>query len=174
MDFSVLNPRCITTSGLASFPFARRYLENRFFFLFLQLLRCFSSLGLSSYTLLIHVWILTLVSELPHSVISGSQTMCVYPKLFAAYHDLLRLLMPRHSPCALLSLIFKLIFGLHSRVTCLNCCLSSLLLISTYLKRNYFFFLYYLNSIFLQFVCFTLIRTICSFQRTLERTLWWV
>ena len=32
-------------SGLASFPFARRYLENRFFFLFLRVLRCFSSPG---------------------------------------------------------------------------------------------------------------------------------
>ena len=32
------------SSGLASFPFARRYLENRCFFLFLKLLRCFSSL----------------------------------------------------------------------------------------------------------------------------------
>ena len=30
-------------SGLASFPFARRYLGNRCFFLFLLLLRCFSS-----------------------------------------------------------------------------------------------------------------------------------
>ena len=30
--------------GLGSFPFARRYLGNRFFFLFLQVLRCFSSL----------------------------------------------------------------------------------------------------------------------------------
>ena len=30
--------------GLASFPFARRYLGNRVCFLFLQVLRCFSSL----------------------------------------------------------------------------------------------------------------------------------
>ena len=30
-------------AGLASFPFARRYLGNRCFFLFLELLRCFSS-----------------------------------------------------------------------------------------------------------------------------------
>ena len=30
-------------SGLASFPFARRYLGNRCFFLFLRVLRCFSS-----------------------------------------------------------------------------------------------------------------------------------
>ena len=32
--------------------------------------------------------------------------ICAYPQLIAAYHVLLRLLMPRHSPCALLSLIF--------------------------------------------------------------------
>ena len=31
--------------GLASFPFARRYLGNRCFFLLLELLRCFSSGG---------------------------------------------------------------------------------------------------------------------------------
>ena len=30
--------------------------------------------------------------------------MCSSPRLIAACHDLLRLLMPRHSPCALLSL----------------------------------------------------------------------
>ena len=35
-------PEC-KHSGLASSPFARRYLENRCFFLFLGLLRCFSS-----------------------------------------------------------------------------------------------------------------------------------
>ena len=40
----------------------------------------------------------------PHSVISGSKPMCGSPKLFAACHDLHRLLMPRHSPCALISL----------------------------------------------------------------------
>ena len=40
----------------------------------------------------------------PHSVISGSLPMCGSPKLIAACHDLHRLLMPRHSPCALISL----------------------------------------------------------------------
>ena len=34
-----------TRSGLGSFPFARRYFGNRCFFLFLRLLRCFSSPG---------------------------------------------------------------------------------------------------------------------------------
>ena len=40
----------------------------------------------------------------PHSEISGSQLICSSPKLIAAYHVLHRLLMPRHSPCALLRL----------------------------------------------------------------------
>ncbi len=41
--------------GLGSFPFARRYLGNRLFFLFLRVLRCFSSPGLSSYTYLFSI-----------------------------------------------------------------------------------------------------------------------
>ena len=40
----VRTPEC-THSGLGSFPFARRYLGNHFCFLFLRLLRCFSSPG---------------------------------------------------------------------------------------------------------------------------------
>ena len=36
-------PRRTRSFGLASFPFARRYLGNRCFFLLLELLRCFSS-----------------------------------------------------------------------------------------------------------------------------------
>ena len=42
----------------------------------------------------------------PHSEISGSQLICSSPKLIAAYHVLHRLLMPRHSPCALLCLTY--------------------------------------------------------------------
>ena len=45
--------------------------------------------------------------EFPHSDIFGSLTICVYPKLFAAYRVLRRLLMPRHSPCALCSLTYS-------------------------------------------------------------------
>ena len=41
---AVRTPEC-THSGLASSAFARRYLRNRCFFLFLRLLRCFSSPG---------------------------------------------------------------------------------------------------------------------------------
>ena len=46
--------------------------------------------------------------EFPHSEIFGSLTMCVYPKLIAAYRVLHRLLMPRHSPYALCSLALSL------------------------------------------------------------------
>ena len=42
----------------------------------------------------------------PHSVICGSKLICSSPQLIAACHDLHRLLMPRHSPCALISLTF--------------------------------------------------------------------
>ena len=41
-------PGCNAASGLGSFPFARHYLGNHFCFLFLRVLRCFSSPGLAS------------------------------------------------------------------------------------------------------------------------------
>ena len=41
---TVRTPAC-THTGLGSFPFARRYSGNRCFFLFLRVLRCFSSPG---------------------------------------------------------------------------------------------------------------------------------
>ena len=40
-------------------------------------------------------------ARFPHSDISGSMAVCASPKLFAAYHVFHRLLVPRHSPCAL-------------------------------------------------------------------------
>ena len=60
-----------------------------------------------SYGYLIHRTIPEYCSGvLPHSEISGSRLICSSPKLFAACHVLHRLLMPRHSPCALISLTF--------------------------------------------------------------------
>ena len=47
---AVRTPEC-THSGLGSFHFARRYFGNRFFFLFLRLLRCFSSPGSPPYVM---------------------------------------------------------------------------------------------------------------------------
>ena len=40
----------------------------------------------------------------PHSDIHGSKDICSSPWLFAAYHVFHRLLVPRHPPCALISL----------------------------------------------------------------------
>ena len=44
VNFAVRTPTC-TQVGLGSSAFARRYSQNRCFFLFLRLLRCFSSPG---------------------------------------------------------------------------------------------------------------------------------
>ena len=50
----------------------------------------------------IHIQILEVCSSrFPHSEISGSKAVCASPKLIAAYHVFHRLLVPRHSPCAL-------------------------------------------------------------------------
>ena len=54
----------------------------------------------------------------PHSDIHGSKPACGSPWLFAAYHVLHRLLVPRHSPYALSSLTSSLrYFGV--------CCVTS-------------------------------------------------
>ena len=61
-----------------------------------------------SYTYLIQCTILEYCSSgFPHSEICGSTDICSFPQLIAAYHVLRRLLMPRHSPCALYSLTFE-------------------------------------------------------------------
>ena len=102
---TVLNPECITTLGLASSHSARRYFGNLFWFLFLRLLRCFSSAGLPLYTYFIQYSVSEYCSDgFPHSEIHGLTDICSSPWLIAACHVLLRLLMPRHSSYALLSL----------------------------------------------------------------------
>src|SRR5690554_896721 len=91
--------------GLGSSRFARRYWGNRFFFLFLRVLRCFSSPGLPSSTYEFSTRYLDITpSGFPHSDIPGLLLACSSPRLFAAYHVLRRLLVPRHSPFALINL----------------------------------------------------------------------
>ena len=94
------------TAGLGSSPFARRYWGNRYYFLLLRVLRCFSSprsphaqrdVGIAP-------------DGLPHSDILRSTGICPSLRLFAACHVLLRLREPRHPPCALLSLRFSFLF----------------------------------------------------------------
>ena len=84
----LLQPRSrLDVNGLGSSHFDRHYFGNRYFFLFLQVLRCFSSLG----------WLTPKSARdlqsrrFPDSDISGLLPVCKSPELFAAYHVLLRL-----------------------------------------------------------------------------------
>ena len=65
-------------------------------------------LTLCIYVKMIHLQCIGLL----HSDICGSFRACRSPQLFAAYRVLLRLPMPRHSPCALFSLTFA--YGISS------------------------------------------------------------
>ena len=59
------------------------------------------------HTLWIGVWMTGVFpAGFPHSDICGSMDICSSPQLFAAYHVFLRLLVPRHPPCALSCLTF--------------------------------------------------------------------
>ena len=72
-------PWC-THHGLGSFPFARRYLGNRCFFLFLRLLRCFSSPGSLPYVMYWRMddWSSDVCSsDLPRSFHQGSTCLDV-------------------------------------------------------------------------------------------------
>jgi hypothetical protein len=94
--------------GLGCSAFARRYWRNHCCFLFLWVLRWFTSprcprtaygfgggsFGISQ-------------REFPHSEIPGSKLVCSSPGLIAAYRVLHRLLVPRHSPYTLSSLTIR-------------------------------------------------------------------
>ena len=63
------------------------------------------------HTLWIGVWMTGVrPAGFPHSDICGSMDICSSPQLFAAYHVFLRLLVPRHPPCALFCLTSLLPF----------------------------------------------------------------
>ena len=108
---AVRTPRCMHR-GLASFPFARRYSGNRCFFLFLRLLRCFSSPGSPPHVM---DWrtdacgLRMRVSPFRHLRISG------YVPLPAAFRSLSRLSSaPGARASALCSFLLDLFFSLPS------------------------------------------------------------
>ena len=105
-NIAALQPRyCRNNSGLGCSPFARHYWGNHFCFLFLRVLRCFSSPGWP-YVLLRNIRHKT--DGLSHSGACGSIRICQSPQIFAACHALLRLREPRHPPYALCNfLCFK-------------------------------------------------------------------
>jgi hypothetical protein len=93
---------------LGSSPFARHYSGSRGFFPFLRLLRCFSSpaclpcpmdSGRDTHALP--------CVGFPIRRSRGQRMVSSSPGLIAAAHVLLRLLAPRHPPCALCLLIMK-------------------------------------------------------------------
>ena len=106
---AVLQPRpCRNRTGLGSCAFARHYWRNHCYFLFLRVLRCFSSPG-------------SLPSSMddaqcaPGCPIRRSTLVtgiCPSAWLIAACHVLLRLREPRHPSCALLSFpyAFEILF----------------------------------------------------------------
>src|SRR5260370_1182889 len=78
---------------------------NIVFFLFLEVLRCFSSLGSRRATYGFSDGRLGITpAGFPHSGILGSKPACGSPRLIAASHALRRFLAPRHPPFALSSL----------------------------------------------------------------------
>src|SRR5437870_13619484 len=105
----VPQPREDKSSRFRLFRFRSPLLTESFHFLFLGLLRCFTSPRVASpdYEFIRRYSSVTW-SGLSHSEIHGSKPACGSPWLIATYYVLHRLLAPRHSPKALSSLITKL------------------------------------------------------------------
>ena len=115
-------PICIATYGLASSAFARHYSQNLVWFLFLRLLRCFSSAGSLPYTMdscMDHRFFTCVVSQF------GNLRIEAYLQLPAAYRSLSR---PSSAPDAkaftlcssLLELLSFAIFAWVSQIICYN------------------------------------------------------
>ena len=90
------NPLAARRQSLGSSHFARHYSGNHCYFLFLRLLRCFSSAGWLSFE-----WYIFNIPGCPIRKPADITLVCSSPQLIAAYHVLHRLSNPRHSPCAL-------------------------------------------------------------------------
>ena len=92
------NPPAARRQSLGSSHFARHYSGNHYYFLFLRLLRCFSSAGwLPDYSGCYAFSITGCPIRKPADI----TLVCSSPQLIAAYHVLHRLSDPRHPPCAL-------------------------------------------------------------------------
>ncbi len=90
------NPAAARHPGLGCSLFARHYSGNHYCFLFLSLLRCFSSGGWLSFEYTDFIGM-----GCPIRIPGDIALVCSSPRLFAAYHVLHRLLLPRHPPSAL-------------------------------------------------------------------------
>ena len=102
-------PRHRNASGLGCSDFARHYFRNRGFFLFLQVLRWFTSLGSLAPAYGFSGPFPRFAREgFPIRRSPDITPVCGSPELIAACHVLHRLILPRHPPCALSSLTIEL------------------------------------------------------------------
>src|SRR3954452_2409625 len=89
-------------TGLASSAFARHYSRNHYCFLFLRVLRCFTSPRYPPHPMYSDTGNTTsLVLGFPIRTSSDQRSVDSSPRHNAASHVLHRPLMPRHPPCAL-------------------------------------------------------------------------
>ena len=123
-------PAGLHVHSLGSSPFARRYLGNHCCFLFLGVLRCFSSPGALRAAYAFSRRSLPTTEEgFPHSETLGSTPAYGSPRHFGVRPVLLRHLAPRHPPCALPTLSYGCRSALHRGV-------SSVTRSVTYLNRT--------------------------------------
>ena len=83
-------PRHAAHPGLGSFPFARRYSGNRFFFLLLRLLRCFSSPGSLPHTIMPMALFMYGCMRVPHAGFPIQTPMALW--IFAPPHGFSQLI----------------------------------------------------------------------------------
>ena len=96
--------------SLGYFLFARHYSGNHYCFLFLRLLRCFSSPGQLHISYLFRYGYADITQHgLPHSEICGFQVISTLPQHIVGSHVLHRQLVPRHPPYALSNLTKNLL-----------------------------------------------------------------
>lgn len=101
------NPRK-QASWFGLFPFRSPLLRESIFFLFLRVLRCFSSPGVPHIRYVFTYMYCSITnSGFPHSEISGSKLTYSSPEHIGVSAVLHRLLVPRHPPCALSNLTLK-------------------------------------------------------------------
>ena len=94
----------------------------------------------------------------PHSDIRGSKVVRTSPRLFAAYHVLHRLLMPRHPSDALLRLIYSMINIIFS---------TSKIVQSRTLLNTFWSVMIYLMSVF-SFTTFSCCKIECQKKKPLQ------
>ena len=150
------NPRSITTPGLGSSYFARHYFRNRVFFLFLWVLRCFSSPRYLLIHYFTHVWVIRLLPliEFPHSDIYGYNGYLLLP---IAFRSLSR---PSSALGAqaftLRSLQLNLFFGFHC----------------FFLVQLQYYYLLIMNTLVYLFYFFLYIFQ-CAITNSFIKLVWW-